>query len=225
MSFFSDLIYYNSIGFFGFSTFFITMEYLSEPQSFNENIKNKLIDVGYWSFDKIITMKHKSDTIYEYINNLYNNIDTKLNGVRDESLRYKKNGKLCKYKTENYIKQFNKVTIQDKEYYFDAELEKNCTPLKENPFFNIDLIVPNKNINIEDLVNDYQKTTNEHEFVSYNIYDKLKKFFVYGNRLDEHFFKAFMKFFYNKDIEPYFLVVLNNKYEKEIIKQEESIIF
>jgi hypothetical protein len=201
------------------------MEYLSEPQNFNENIKNKLIDVGYWSFDKIITMKHKSDTLYEYINNLYSNIDTKLNGVRDESFRYKTNGKLCKYKTENYIKQFNKVTIQNKEFYIDSELERNCSPLKEKTFFNIDLIVPNKNIKIEDLVNDYQKTTNEHEFVSYNIYDKLKKFFVYGNRLDQYFFKAFMKFFYNIDIETYFLVVLNNKYEKEIIKQEETIIF
>lgn len=220
MSFIADFIYYNTLGFIGASTFFLSMEYLSEPENFIQNIRSKSIDIAYWTFDKVITIKHK----YDDLGNYYNNRNKNNKKDKIDIFCYDKQGSLIQHIRNETDKEFHTIVYNKKQYFVNSTIShQTIKSLNYPPFLNVELIIPNNHININEAMDDYNNSSNKHEFNTYNIYDKLKLFFIKGNVFDDTFFKAFMKYFYKLEIENYFLHVITNKCETKTITQNQMI--
>lgn len=118
-------------------------------------------------------------------------------GTNIEEFYYNKYGEID---TNNIYKRFIIKEVDDNTYFVDSE--KNVSNIEiVTPFMGFEIIFRENSINIK---------------------DTLEKFCVNGNQLDFIFFKAFMKKFYNEDIDDDYSITLldNNCVMKKVTKEK-----
>lgn len=89
LNFFYNLLYYNSIGSFFGIMFFLSCEYVSEPENFIINMTNNLQTIKYWILDKVISF-------YTLYNDLFKKKHIK---------------KMCTFNNKDYKKFFHNNNI------------------------------------------------------------------------------------------------------------------
>lgn len=236
---FIEFIYHNIIGLIISLNIFCILEYISDPDSFTLTMYNYYINIGLWLFDKVVSIKMlydnaKTSTFISSLTRLYKknicNIETNSSSDINETMdrieliydNYGNNISLDKnqmydgtyYKKCDNLDYFKIVNLNNKQYYVGKNVENIIIP-KEAPIFSMTL----KYRNIE-----------------YDIYDRVRKYFVNGNILNYKFFIAFMEKYYSirienlhimeddKPIIPYTISYLNNMFSNKVLKNNETII-
>jgi hypothetical protein len=192
------------------------LEYLSDSDHFSNNMYNYSIGVGTWIFDKIVCVKMLIDNINtKSIKNIYYKYYYKLtcrkyieNENKYELIYSNNDGKL--------IKDDSCISVEcDKIEYYSPSIINNVTYFYKS---NIEIvIIPDKPsiFSISFIYNDSE----------YDIYNKLRKYFVVGNILNKSFFIAFMKKYYNADVNcSYSLKYLDKSFTYTYLKNYETII-
>jgi len=185
VNFFNNLIYYNSIGLCGYISTFCLLEYISDPYNFKENMYNTAISIGMWSFDKVVSIKMLcDDTFFPLF--------TKKNVIIDSDeptfeIVYDHDGNIINFQKGeeellSHLNYFKQIIINNKIYYIS-----NNNP---NEVYSEDIIPETPLFLSISLKFDTE----------YDIYDELKPYLVFGNKLTITFFKAFMKKYFEVNV-------------------------
>lgn len=201
-------LFYNIIGFIISLNIFTILEYTSDPDNFAENMYNYTVSVGFWTFDKVVSLKmlydnFRKSSFITTLKQLYYNLkphkqENNDNDKPNIELIYNELGDIIELNKNMCgecvnLTVFRKVAVNNSVYYVENGIENVIIP-KDTPIFSIILT---------------------HNNISYDIYDKLRKYFVFDNVLTHPFFVAFMLKYYNVDIRK------NKRHEDEGYKEDE----
>lgn len=215
-SFFSNLIYYNLIGLCGYTTTFCLLEYISDPYNFKENMYNTAVSIGMWSFDKVVSIKMLCDETFFPLFVKKNTVYDNNNDDPTFELVYDNNGNIINFQKGeeellSHLNYFKKIMINNKIYYVS-----NTNPNKE---YNEEIIPETPLFLSISLKFD----------IEYDIYDELKPYLVFGNKLSITFFKAFMKKYFNVQVAneltfPFTINFIDSSFNISNLNNNETIV-
>ena len=239
---FIQFIFHNIVGFIISLNLFCILEYISDPDNFTLSMYNYSVNIGLWAFDKIVSIKMLYDSLHTrpfirslkklYRKNISKNTDKQYdddnditNGNTEEiEIMYNIDGEIiiCDrnglyndkyYKECEFIEYFKPVSINERIYFVGKNVENIIIP-KEAPVFSMTL---------------------KYNDIEYDIYDRMRKYFVDGNIFNYSFFIAFMKKYYNVLIDnqhimvgaypiiPFTISYLDKTFTNKTLKYNETI--
>ena len=203
-----DFFYHNAIGAFIAISSFVTLEYISDPQNFFSNLREYISRAQYWSIDKVVSLY-----------TLYNDIQKRINPPKqvndsDPIFSYDDDGNL---NPDNDVPSriYKKMVKDGKTYYVDYSILTNDVPVGSSGTYSTNFSP------IEDVFIDINL---DHNGVTYNIKRHLEKFAIVGHVLEGHFFKAFMKRFFNVDnVTEYTISGIDNAFNNVTYNEDDVI--
>lgn len=181
---FLDFIYYNSIGFTLTSLAFVGIEFVSDPKNFTDNMSTHLYNVTDYILEKYVLLK---DRYYEFSNMMQDKTNNVI--VFNDTSTWRLDNESNVQNTTKHYWQIHQD--KDKTHYLVKNISSTLDKPDFSPFMNFELY------HTEEIG---EETS---EIQIFDVYDKLKQFFVKGNELDYTFMTYFMKYFYQVDLEKY----------------------
>ena len=175
-----NFIIYNTAGITISGISFIGLEYMSDPSNFKQNMKTHVNNVKYWILDKIVS----GYTLYKDVFPKSNKIDDKTSDIN--TLVYNADGNIIEKTSLEYKWLFERELIDSKEYFVRDYINNTCSDIKINDIFMSCEIINNSN--------------------TINITNEISKFCVSGIQIDKIFLKAFMKKFFNIELDNNFIM-------------------
>jgi hypothetical protein len=174
---FNNLLFYISL-INGYAvSYYLIFLFFANPKQFIKDTYSNIVEGIVILFDFFVECNMAyNEYIEPKLKRVFTLFDSNEYDLNNRSICYDSNGDLVNI---DYVYAFDKISIDGKEYFVSDRIEE-VIPFKKQPFIQVEL---------------------KYNGVDYDINEHIKKFYVRGSVFDSIFFKAFMKYFYNVNID------------------------